>query len=286
MRRGSIVFFGLGVGAALAGVSAAGTAQQQAPLGSSQRGCDTRLWPVTAEGTPAALSSGSGYFVWHDLRGWHIRTRGAAGDRFQASVVADVAVRVSTASATLRNGLRLNGRSFSFGFAGGARLVGLNFRAPCAGRLSFRFGPERPPASRAPSAPQQPVYLGSKGYAPGATFVLGHRGVGGVAGRILVGPTCPDVAPGVDCPPAKPAAGTIRIETAASARGGGGGQLVKTIVSDAEGHFATDLPPGEYLLVVVKADDDLTPPTPKPSLVTVEAGVVTRVTLLLDTGIR
>jgi hypothetical protein len=278
------------VGVATTGslVPAAQSAQQARVLAPPQRGCAQGHWAATAERRPAALGGGSGYFVWQDALGWHIRARGADGERFQAKVAADAPLRVSLASATVRKMIRLRGRGFSFDVAGTTRAVGLDFRTPCASRLSFRFGAELPPLSRAPSALQQPVYLGSKDNAPGAAFVLERPGKTGVAGRILVGPTCPVVGTADDCPPAKPAAGTIRIQTAATDRArGSGGKLVKTIVSDARGNFATQLSPGEYvLLVVVKDNTDLGNPTPRPTYAIVEAGVVTQVTLVLDTGIR
>lgn len=268
-------------------MAAGSSGQQDRVLGSGERGCNKGSWAATAEGRPASLSRGSGYFVWHDALGWHIRARGAPGELFQAQVFADAALRVSATSEALRKTLQLQARSFRFGVAGSRRAEGVGFRSACASRLSFRLGPSRRPSSRPPRASQQPLYLGAKGFAPGASFVLQRPSETGIGGRILIGPTCPVLGPGVDCPPAKPGAGTIRIETAPSDRGGGGGgQLVKTITSDAAGNFATELSPGEYLLVVVKNNDGLSYPRPKPSRAIVEAGVVTQVTLLLDTGIR
>jgi hypothetical protein len=260
-----------------------GTAQHQsAQAGASV--CGERGWPATAEGRPTALGrAAAGYFVWHDGLGWHIQTRGAPGERFQGKVSADAALLVSATTGATRASLRRQARSFTFDFSGGRVVDGVDFRASCASRLSFRFGPERPAGSR---APLQPVFLGAGGHSPGASFVLERAPLGtGIIGRILLGPTCPVGGPGVVCPPGKPVQGKVRIETASTRRGSNqGGQFVKMVQSDANGNFATDLEPGRYTLVVVKEDSDY--PLPRPTLVEVERGVVTQITLVLDTGIR
>jgi hypothetical protein len=59
---------------------------------------------------------------------------------------------------------------------------------------------------------------------------------------------------------------------------------VKRVESDKQGRFSTGLPAGYYVLVVEKSASGY--PVPKPSVVDVEAGVVSQVTLTLDTGIR
>lgn len=104
----------------------------------------------------------------------------------------------------------------------------------------------------------------------------------GVAGRVVVGPTCPVVTP--DCPPAKPAQTTVLIETAPSGRDSGSGQLVKSVRSDADGKFATDLAPGDYVLTAEPSASGY--PLPKPVTVHVKPGAVSHLTLALDTGIR
>jgi hypothetical protein len=82
----------------------------------------------------------------------------------------------------------------------------------------------------------------------------------------------------------------VRIETAPATKSAGPGQLVKSISSDANGAFATDLAPGDYVLWAEPASPQ--PPTPSGSPTTravtvrVEPGVVSEVTLAYDTGIR
>jgi hypothetical protein len=56
------------------------------------------------------------------------------------------------------------------------------------------------------------------------------------------------------------------------------------VPSDAAGNFSAQLAPGRYLLVVEQGADSY--PRARPSLVDVQNGVVTDVTLALDTGIR
>jgi hypothetical protein len=104
-----------------------------------------------------------------------------------------------------------------------------------------------------------------------------------VAGRILIGPTCPIVTD--KCPPAKPGHGTVRVETAPPERGEGStGRLVKRVKSDRHGNFSTTLLAGRYALVVEKSGSGY--PLPKPLVVDVEGGVMSQVTLTLDSGIR
>jgi hypothetical protein len=252
-------------------------------LGSTGRSglqaCDESGWPATAEGAPAAFASG-GYYVWHDRGGWHVRVTGVTG-AISARVTGDSALRVTKLSTTVRSHLTRRAKSLSLTMTGTGRTEVLDFRAGCANRLSFAFGPERPTGSL---APQQAAYLGRTGSSPGSSFILQRPMATGVAGRIIVGPTCPVLGGDNTCPPAKTAQGIVRIETQAQSRSGGGGQLVKSVQSKADGTFSTALAPGTYLLVVVQSGGDLSRATP--SVVTVERGVVTQVTLVIDTGIR
>lgn len=104
----------------------------------------------------------------------------------------------------------------------------------------------------------------------------------GVDGRVIAGPTCPVVTP--DCPPAKPVETTVLVETAPDTRASGSGELVKSIPSDANGRFATDLAPGDYVLTTEPSGSGY--PLPKSVTVHVEPDAVSHVTLALDTGIR
>jgi hypothetical protein len=276
----------------LASLLVGATAAAPVAAGGSASSCSSSGWAATAAGKPAALASASepSFFVWRDPEGWHLGVKGASSAApLAAHVLSSAPLHVGDATPGLRAGLHTSLRAISVRIAsGGAQQV--DFTAPCARSVTFRLGPAQtasgsgggaaiPAGQRSPRA-----YLGAVGSAPAMSFQLSRPAVTGVSGRILVGPTCPVIGPGAKCPPAKSASGTVRVETAATTRGGAGGELVTRVQSDADGHFSVNLAPGRYLLVVEKATPGY--PVPKPSIVDVEAGVVSDVILVLDTGIR
>ena len=240
--------------------------------GSERAGsCGQTGWPTIANGSPAMVSGG--YYAWHNAQGWHLRLLAKTGRRLSGRVRADAPIGLSGASTTVRRGLRAEDRALSFSFAGTGNAERIDFRARCASKLGFYLGRARSGNLR--------VFLGTSGRAPTSSFGLQRPANTGVAGRILIGPTCPIVTN--SCPPAKPGHGTVRVETAPRSRGGGG-RLVKTVGSDLHGNFTTTLPAGRYALVVEKSGSGY--PLPKPSVVDVKTGVMSQVTLVLDTGIR
>jgi hypothetical protein len=245
--------------------------------------CGQSRWPAIADGSPRMVSDG--YYTWHKARGWHLRLRAAAGVSLTGRVSANARIRLSGASATARKGLKARGRALSFSFAGTRAAESINFTTPCASKLSFELGSTAAPGNPtgpAPGSANLPVFLGARGKAPTPSFRLLRPALTGVAGRVLIGPTCPVVTN--SCPPAKPAQRTVRIETAPRSKEAGGSRLVKLVHSDRRGNFAATLRPGHYLLVVDKSASQY--PLPKPLVVDVEAGVMSQVTLALDTGIR
>ena len=235
----------------------------------------------------------SGYYVWHNAAGWHLRVKAGTGAQLTGSVAAGARVRVVRASAAARAGLKTAPRSLTFRFSGTGKAEAIDFTAACSARLAFKLGPQESapsksqPSGGAPSAgetaPVLPVFLGNRGQAPAVRFDLTRPIATGVAGQVLIGPTCPVATPDNPCPP-KAGKGTVRIQRAASSRGGQAGEVVATLQTDASGSFTADLSPGRYLLVVVKDGPGF--PVPKPSIAEVQQGVVTRVQVWLDTGIR
>ena len=84
---------------------------------------------------------------------------------------------------------------------------------------------------------------------------------------------------GPQCPPQpQPAPGGIQIDTFVGDRGDS--SYVKTITTDDRGRFETDLDPGRYVLTPEQG------PASRPSVVSVDAGVISDVELTVDTGIR
>ena len=101
----------------------------------------------------------------------------------------------------------------------------------------------------------------------------------GIAGRILLGPTCPVVRPGMEDECAdKPYQATIVVKTA------NGSHEVTRFQSDSKGLFRVPLRPGTYLLEPVPGGPIL--PHAAPMTVQVDAGMFTEVTIFYDTGIR
>jgi hypothetical protein len=109
-----------------------------------------------------------------------------------------------------------------------------------------------------------------------ATTACSHgAGQRGIDGTVRAGPTCPVERAGSPCPP-RVWTGTVRASTSGASY---------EAVTDAQGRFAMDLPPGTYEIVAVT---DGGPPTGVPTIVTVHEGEgpSQRVDLTVDTGIR
>ena len=101
----------------------------------------------------------------------------------------------------------------------------------------------------------------------------------GIAGKILLGPTCPVVRPGMEDECAdKPYQATVVVKTASGAR------EVTRFQSDSKGLFRVLLQPGTYLLEPAPGGPIL--PHAAPMTVQVDAGMFTEVTIFYDTGIR
>jgi len=246
----------------------------------SARSCGSGIWPDTAVGKPVALASSasSTAYVWVSRGSWHLRVKGAQSVPLTGQLSANARLRAVDATAGTHSSLDATGKRLTFSVTGSQGLEGVDLQASCATRLRFAFG-----SANAGAALQVPVYLGARGKAPASTFALVRPATTGISGRILIGPTCPIVgAP--DCPPAKTVQGTVRIEQAPTARGGNPGGVVARVPTDASGNFSARLAPGHYMLVVEQSADAY--PRPRPALVDVQNGVVSEITLILDTGIR
>jgi hypothetical protein len=98
----------------------------------------------------------------------------------------------------------------------------------------------------------------------------------GVSGRVLLGPSCPVERADTPCPD-RP----IQARVEARDRSG---KLVTAIESSDRGAFRLALAPGTYELRAM-GDAGLVP-LAKPVTVTVRAGRITSVQLIIDTGIR
>ena len=298
----------------LGAIALLGVVVETPGAGASAAACGDSGWPAVAEGQPAAPVSSrlAGVFVWHDGSGWHVRTRGSAGEKlpFRGLVVASsrraapaALVRLtSTIGDTSSGETRLASDAISFSFTSGDSADGFDFMASCADSLAFTLSaPRVAPASapgavgskgvrRSPLPPPPvlfpPVFLGGTGRAPALSFRLTRPPSTGVEGQVVVGPTCPvePVKPPASAPnpcAAKPVRATVVVEALARGKVEPGKPLA-TVATDAGGRFHVDLPAGGYLLVP-KARVGF---SAKSEVVDVSAGVVTQVVLSIDSGIR
>jgi carboxypeptidase family protein len=132
--------------------------------------------------------------------------------------------------------------------------------------------------------PPVPAGLPAAGGVPGSRIASGGAGGSGgpatgigIEGTATAGPVCPVSRPGdTNCADRPVAGATIHIV-------GSDGREVATVTTDANGHFAVDLPAGNYQVVADAAQGLMA--APEPVSVSVAASVVI-VKLQYDTGIR
>jgi hypothetical protein len=257
VMKGPIVALALALalflGAAEAGVSTASSTATGAAC--------ARTWPRIAEGVPSSQpnTSARGLYIWHDAAGWHLRTRGAAA----AGRISATGIRTSNASRVT--------------FAQKSSSIAFSARA----RGQFDFSLDGCRVTFALSAPR--IHLGARGTAPSKLFTLAAQAPAtGIEGQTLVGPTCP--VQRVDEPDCtRPVQATVHVYAAAA--GGQPRAEVATTMSDAAGNWRVALSPGHYVVTGEQAaptGKGLSRAVP----VQVESGVLTRVIIEFDTGIR
>jgi hypothetical protein len=99
----------------------------------------------------------------------------------------------------------------------------------------------------------------------------------GVEGVVAIGPTCPVVQVGQDCPD-QPYAADLTVANPH-------GKIIARASADADGLFRIALVPGGYVLEA-KASDDSPFPSAATFPFTVQEGTWTRLDVTLDSGIR
>ena len=97
----------------------------------------------------------------------------------------------------------------------------------------------------------------------------------GVKGQVVVGPMCPVVQEGQECPD-QPYQATLTVNNP-------NGKKIVQVQTDAEGRFKIPLEPGEYIL---HPESPNVMPFASEQAVTVQAGKFTEVTVNYDSGIR
>jgi len=97
----------------------------------------------------------------------------------------------------------------------------------------------------------------------------------GIEGQVFIGPTCPVVQQGQDCPD-KPYQATLTVN-------GSDGRMVAQVKTDAEGRFKIPLDAGEYIL---HPESPNMLPFASEQTFTVREDQFTKMTVTYDSGIR
>ncbi len=97
----------------------------------------------------------------------------------------------------------------------------------------------------------------------------------GIEGQVLIGPTCPVVQPGQECPE-QPYQATLTVRNSS-------GVQIAQVQTDAQGHFRIPLVPGNYSL---HPESPGGPAFAGDQMFTVETGNYTQLTIHYDSGIR
>jgi Carboxypeptidase regulatory-like domain len=100
---------------------------------------------------------------------------------------------------------------------------------------------------------------------------------GTIVGKVLLAPTCPVEQVSSPCPPR--ALSGVRVRVVDDE-----GNVLATAVSDVDGGFEIDVPPGSYLLTASIENDPAR--SLRPTRVEVAAGELAQANVLVDTGIR
>ena len=99
----------------------------------------------------------------------------------------------------------------------------------------------------------------------------------GITGQVLIGPMCPVMIEGQDCPD-QPYQATISVNSLE-------GQKIVQFTTDEQGNFNVPLAPGEYILHP-ETPENAPLPIAEEQQVTVRPGEFTRIIVYYDSGIR
>jgi hypothetical protein len=111
---------------------------------------------------------------------------------------------------------------------------------------------------------------------PSAIQAAGHPH-SGVIGQVFMGPTCPHISPGFDCPD-RPFQTSISVYSDT-------GRFITEFRTDGEGQFEVTLKAGRYVLVPDGAGSPH-PPYVAPMKVVVQKRKLTPVIITYDSGLR
>jgi hypothetical protein len=161
---------------------------------------------------------------------WRLWLRHATGRALSGRVAADAGLSYVRTTESLRSRVHRSARVLSFRLPAGSSPARLSFVARCAHQIAFTLAGARILIGRNP--------------APASGFQILRPPTTGVAGQLLLGPTCPVVGPGGYCPSAASGVpGTVEIDAAPTIRSSAAGTPVETVSTDSNGSFSADLAP-------------------------------------------
>ena len=104
--------------------------------------CDEGRWPATVQGKPGSFVQGgrAGYYVWHDARGWHLRTTTPrrSPHSFTGTIVSSGDIKiVRQYKDEGRDTVTVNGNRMTFSFVTYNGVDGLDFKVGCTRSVSF-----------------------------------------------------------------------------------------------------------------------------------------------------
>jgi hypothetical protein len=156
---------------ALVGLMAVSVVWASSPASAAGARCDEGHWPATVQGRPASFTSGgrAGYYVWHDSRGWHLRTTTpqSSPHAFSGVITSSDDIRaVHVYRNEARDKVAVSGNTLRFSFRTWDHVDGIDFVVGCTETVKFALAAEghRWPASR--------IWLGRTGTAPSNPFTV------------------------------------------------------------------------------------------------------------------
>jgi hypothetical protein len=230
-------------------------------------------WADTTEGRPASPNIGDpSFLVWHDGRGWHLRAVTPVGHetaRFRG--------RITTVGRIRR--ARSHGREGNDELARSRRAIAFDFRTRGGDRDGFDFAVRCGPVRFTLRPRSRPVLLGPTGRAPARRFTAPDPAASGVQGQVVTEPTCPVETVDQDCSP-RPLQTTVDVFIRGAEPAD---PPEKSVATDSSGRFRIELAPRGYRLVPRPTDPAA---SGRPEDVTVTKGIMTDVTLTVDSGLR
>jgi hypothetical protein len=169
MRR----FTKLGTLLALVAAMSAAVILPASATGEAASRCDEGHWPATVQGKPATFEQGgrAGYYVWHDSRGWHLRTTTPqrSPHPFTGTIVSSGDIKlVRQFRDEGRDTVTVSGNKLTFKFVTYAGVDGVDFKVGCTESLSFSLK-----AYDRLVSPSR-IWLGARGAARSNPFTV-HR---------------------------------------------------------------------------------------------------------------